>query len=67
MNCPICDKPSRVLDVRNRKNESRMRRRECSKCAHRFNSFELSEERLAVLLDYERYFLKSEKLIEDYR
>lgn len=44
-----------------------MRRRECKKCAYRFNSFELSEERLAVLLDYERYFLKSEKLIEDYR
>lgn len=67
MKCPVCNKDASVVDVRTRKNESKMRRRECVQCSLRFNTYELSEDRLAVLLDYERAFLKMQEIIEKYQ
>jgi transcriptional regulator NrdR family protein len=52
MKCPVCNKPTLVKDVRERKNEAKMRRRVCPN-GHAFRSYELSEERMTELLDYE--------------
>lgn len=65
MKCPICNKPSKVLDVRERKNETKVRRRQC-KNGHDFISYEVSYERMSVLLDYEKGFLKVRSIVEDY-
>lgn len=65
MKCPICNKPSHVKEVRDTKNESRRRTRECSN-GHSFRSYELSEERHAELLDYEKAFYKIQVVMQTY-
>lgn len=56
MDCPVCNKHSKVYDVRQRK-KARMRRRICPN-GHSFLSYEVSEVRLNELLKYETLFLR---------
>lgn len=65
MNCAICNSKSMVKDVRNRKKENKMRRRECEK-GHIFLSYEITEERMVELLDCETAFRKIQGVISDY-
>jgi transcriptional repressor NrdR len=44
MECPLCDRPTRVLESRRAAGgEATRRRRECSACGHRFTTFERRE------------------------
>ncbi|MEK5390189.1 hypothetical protein NSQ59_07365 [Margalitia sp. FSL K6-0131] len=65
MKCPICNKQSKVFDVRHPKNESKRRSRICEN-GHTFRSYELSEERFQELLDYEKYYFKVQELSRTY-
>lgn len=65
MKCPICNKPSRVLDVRERRREAKTRRRLC-KNGHAFLSYEITEERLAELLDFERAYEKMQTVVREF-
>lgn len=51
MNCPICDRPTRVRESRSTEaGASTRRRRVCSQCGHRFTTYERRERRpLAVI------------------
>jgi transcriptional repressor NrdR len=41
MNCPVCDRPTRVLESRRAEaGAATRRRRECGSCGHRFTTFE---------------------------
>jgi transcriptional repressor NrdR len=40
MECPICHRPTRVLESRRNDANAVRRRRECSACGHRFTTFE---------------------------
>ncbi|MBG9656082.1 hypothetical protein ACOSZF_21660 [Cytobacillus firmus] len=65
MKCPICQSSSKVKDVREKRRDSKTRKRVCEK-GHSFLSYEVSEERLAELLDYEKAFFKMQELLEKY-
>jgi transcriptional repressor NrdR len=44
MNCPACDRPTRVLESRRAEaGAATRRRRECASCGHRFTTFERRE------------------------
>jgi transcriptional repressor NrdR len=44
MSCPVCDRPTRVLESRRAEHgAATRRRRECSACGHRFTTFERRE------------------------
>lgn len=65
MKCPICQKQSKVFDVRQVKNESKRRSRVCEN-GHTFRSYELSDERFQELLDYEKLAIKMHDLLNAY-
>lgn len=65
MLCTICSSKSKVKDVRLNKKENKMRRRECVK-GHIFSSYEITEERMAELIDYETAMRKIQRVIEEY-
>jgi hypothetical protein len=65
MDCPICNKPSSVKDVRQRRRETRTRKRVCEN-GHSFLTYEITEERMAELLDYERAFEKMKEIMKKY-
>ncbi|WP_370222027.1 hypothetical protein [Cytobacillus sp.] len=65
MKCPICQSGSKVKDVREKRRESKTRKRVCEN-GHSFLSYEVSEERLAELLDYEKAFNKIQEVMEKY-
>ena len=64
MKCPICSAESIVKDVRDR-NDYRIRRREC-KNGHFFSSYEIPDERMTELLNFEKTVKKVQSLIEEY-
>lgn len=65
MKCPICQSSSKVKDVRESRRDSKTRKRVCVK-GHSFLSYEVSEERLAELLDFEKAFYKVQEVMEKY-
>lgn len=65
MDCPICGKHSTVKDVRQKRREARTRKRVCEN-GHFFLSYEISEERLLELLDYEKVYEKMQDLLKTY-
>lgn len=65
MKCPYCRKPSKVLDVRERRREAKTRSRLCNN-GHRFISYEITEERLAELLDFERAYEKMQTVVKEF-
>jgi transcriptional repressor NrdR len=40
VNCPRCDSPTKTLETRRVPDRTVRRRRECSKCGHRFTTYE---------------------------
>ena len=49
MDCPLCEAPSRVLESRSSEAGAAVRRRrECSRCGHRFTTYERYEQSLFV-------------------
>ena len=50
MNCPLCDKRSKVLESRPAEDRSAVRRRrECGSCGHRFTTFERISPAVAIV------------------
>lgn len=51
MNCPTCQHPSNdVIDSRTRENGTKIyRRRKCTKCGHRWSTFEVTADFLETL------------------
>ncbi|MBT2696368.1 hypothetical protein J7E79_02815 [Bacillus sp. ISL-40] len=62
MNCHICDKSTKVYDVRQRK-KARVRRRVCL-AGHAFLTYEVNEDRFNELLKYETLFLRIQNIVE---
>lgn len=50
MKCPYCDAESKVLESRHTEDNSIRRRRECTACGKRFNTFERIEEQPLIVV-----------------
>ncbi len=50
MKCPYCDAESKVLESRHADDHSIRRRRECTACGRRFNTFERIEEQPLIVV-----------------
>lgn len=68
MKCPACGEKTRVIDTRHSSNNKVRRRRECTKCQHRFSTAESSSDpRLELLAAKKSQSRRIGAIVEDLR